>query len=170
MSSLTLLEHDCAVLQRIWPDTFPKSLSCCYLKDSPALCLDGRVTKLTMNFGRGNTTDNAVPNDIAALTGLKTLQLGNNGYTSIPDGVFDNLTALEWLDLYGNNFGGKPIPSSIGNLANLVDLNFGYSGVGGEIPRSLEKLDKLYFLNLNGNTLTGVIPPGFSNLKSLHTL
>ncbi|KAI8925919.1 hypothetical protein BC831DRAFT_435658 [Entophlyctis helioformis] len=96
--------------------------------------------------GVGSTTDKTFPN-IASLTGLRVLRLCNNGYTSLPDGVVDNMTALVELDISGNNYGGKPIPSSIGNLPNLNQ----FCGFTGEIPASFEKLTKLevfwFYLN-----------------------
>ncbi|KAI8930138.1 hypothetical protein BC831DRAFT_109447 [Entophlyctis helioformis] len=166
MSNLTLLQQDCAVLRNIWPDKFPTAESCC---SGYAGCSDTRVTSIGMFYDAGKTVDNSFPN-IASLTGLTSIDLRNNGYTSIADNVFANMTELVRLEVEGNKFGGIPIPSSISNLPNLQRLNLFGAGVGGEIPRSLEKLTKLREFFIHGNTFNGTIPSWISNLKDLRIL
>ncbi|KAI8929731.1 hypothetical protein BC831DRAFT_259272 [Entophlyctis helioformis] len=134
----------------------------------PAFCDGGRVTKLTLEDGLGKTADSVFPN-IATLTGLTSLYLRANGYTSIPDGVFDNLTALETLTIGGNNFAGLTIPSSLGNLSNLKSLGLYNCSFVGEIPASFEKLTNLKELYIQTNNLRGTLPSWISNFQNLGT-
>ncbi|KAI8920494.1 hypothetical protein BC831DRAFT_437950 [Entophlyctis helioformis] len=120
--------------------------------------------------GAGKTVDSAFPKELAALTGLTNINLSKNAYTSIPESVFANLTALEQLTLDGNNFDGKPIPSFLGNLPSISTLSLSSSGFGGEIPASFEKLTKLQSLDFANNNLQGTIPSWINNLQKLRVL
>ncbi|KAI8929795.1 hypothetical protein BC831DRAFT_442103 [Entophlyctis helioformis] len=167
MSELSLLDQDCAVLQKLWPVSYPVGSNCCELETFPDTCNNGRIAKIDLTDGEGKTKDSAFPKELAALTGLQFIILSNNDYTSIPDGVFDNLSVLETLDLSNNKFADKPIPSSIGNLSSLTALTLSGSGFGGEIPTGLEKLTSLEQLWLYDNNLSGSLPSWISNLQSL---
>ena len=78
-----------------------------------------------------------------------------------------------YLDAYtGNNLVGA-IPSEIGNLANLVELNLQNNALTGDIPTEIGNISNLEILNLGGfrgNLLTGSIPLTFVNLTRLRTL
>jgi len=68
--------------------------------------------------------------------------------------------------LNGNNLIGT-MPASLGNIANLNDLELGNNQVSGSIPTSLGNLTNLTALVLGGNQLSGSIPTSFGNLSSL---
>jgi Leucine-rich repeat (LRR) protein len=73
------------------------------------------------------------------------------------------------LRLSRNNLHGK-IPSSLGNLTELIALYLSSNELHGVIPPSLGNLTKLDFLHLSGNRLTGPIPPAIGNLVNLRYL
>ncbi len=76
--------------------------------------------------------------------------------------VGDRVTAL---DLSSNNLTGF-IPSEIGNLDQLVSINFNDNLIDG-IPSELGNLGNLQFLDLSGNRIFGQIPASFASLISL---
>ncbi|KAH7866342.1 hypothetical protein Vadar_019128 [Vaccinium darrowii] len=68
-----------------------------------------------------------------------------------------SLMYLEALNLANNSFNSTAIPSSIGNLTNLVYLNLSDSGFSGQIPIELSLLTRLVTLDLS--TTTPYFPP-----------
>ena len=52
-----------------------------------------------------------------------------------------------------------PIPTELGQLTKLKDLNLSRNQLTGEIPTELGLLTKLKWLYLSGNQLTGETPP-----------
>ena len=86
-----------------------------------------------------------------------------HGVTADADG---RVTAL---GLFGNQLRGA-IPSELGNLASLQELNLDYNELSGEIPVELGNLASLKRLVLNTNQLTGPIPSELGALASLQYL
>ncbi|KAM0856590.1 hypothetical protein ACQ4PT_048992 [Festuca glaucescens] len=70
------------------------------------------------------------------------------------------------LDLSHNNLTGE-IPSEIGQLKALHEINFSFNQLTGQIPQSICNLTDLQVLDLSCNDLTGAIPAA---LNSLHFL
>ena len=69
------------------------------------------------------------------------------------------LTALEELDLGDNQLTGE-IPPELWGLSHLVELELNDNGLTGEVPAGIEDLTKLRTLDLRGNDLTGCLPAG----------
>ena len=63
-----------------------------------------------------------------------------------------------------------PIPTELGNLANLQTLRLGENDLSGSIPTELATLINLQQLDLGGNALAGPIPPELGNLANLERL
>ncbi|XP_023750655.1 BRASSINOSTEROID INSENSITIVE 1-associated receptor kinase 1 [Lactuca sativa] len=79
------------------------------------------------------------------------------------------LSNLQYLHLYSNNFSGR-IPDEIGNLTNLLGLKLYRNRLEGAIPDTLGNLQKLRFLHLGNNSLTGTIPYSLTTIVSLQLI
>ena len=73
------------------------------------------------------------------------------------------------LKLWGRGLAGQ-IPSSLGLLEHLVELDLTDNQLTGGIPRELGQLSNLRKLSLSGNGLTGEIPPDLGRLSNLAKL
>ncbi|BAS70521.1 Os01g0160600 [Oryza sativa Japonica Group] len=100
---------------------------------------------------------------------LVTIDLHHNLGIS---GILPNFSAdsrLEELLVGQTNCSGL-IPSSIGNLKFLKQLDLGASGFFGELPSSIGKLESLNALGISGVGLEGPLPSWVANLTSLTAL
>ncbi|KAH7518820.1 hypothetical protein FEM48_Zijuj09G0211500 [Ziziphus jujuba var. spinosa] len=77
------------------------------------------------------------------------------------------LSQLQVLDLYDNDFNQSQIPSALADLSKLTYLDLGWSGFSGLIPSSIGKLTMLTYLSLSQNKLNGEIPYASGNLSRL---
>ena len=80
-----------------------------------------------------------------------------------------NLANLEELDLAENRLTGA-IPSELGNLSNLTALTLASNQLTGAMPVELGNLANLTVLTLASNQLTGAIPSELGNLANLEEL
>ena len=97
------------------------------------------------------------------------LLLGNNRLTGPLPSELGNLANLERLSLYGNRL-TRSIPPELGDLANLEVLHLGANRLTGSIPPELSRLANLQELTLYRNRLTGPIPLELVNLANLEWL
>ena len=74
-----------------------------------------------------------------------------------------SLTSLTELDLSVNDLSGS-IPSQLGSLTSVAVLNLSYNGLTGAIPGGLGSMAALEELWLNDNSLSGYIPTGLGSL------
>jgi Leucine-rich repeat (LRR) protein/tRNA A-37 threonylcarbamoyl transferase component Bud32 len=101
------------------------------------------------------------------MTNLVVLSLGDNPFDLTPFPIeVTGLVNLNWLYLTNCSIGGK-IPSGIGNLTELINLELAANYLTGAIPQEISKLKKLWQLELYANDLNGKLPFGFRNLTSL---
>lgn len=105
-----------------------------------------KLTELSFNYDYGGSSALAgtIPFSLSMLTGLWTLDLGNNQLSG-------------------------PIPSSLSNLSALGALLLGSNQLSGSVPSSLSNLLQLRLLDLSNNVLTGSIPESLSNLTQLNS-
>ncbi|KAH8944506.1 hypothetical protein BDL97_13G114400 [Sphagnum fallax] len=108
-------------------------------------CENGHVIEL------GLRPDDASDNSGIYLTG----PLGSSLFT---------LLELEVLDLSEMQNLTGPISPAIGNLTNLVHLDFRTNKLTGPIPSSVGNLKKLNWLSLGGNPISGSIPSSIGTI------
>ncbi len=70
------------------------------------------------------------------------------------------------LFLESNQLSGT-IPSTLGNLNNIIELNLANNQLSGSIPSSLGNLTNLQYLYLANNQLSGAIPSSLGNLNNI---
>ena len=97
-----------------------------------------------------------------------------NWLTNAPVGQWYGVTTdgsgrVTRLDLAINQLTGS-IPSELGSLANLVQLQLWENQLTGTIPSQLGSLATLEVLALDDNQLTGAIPSGLGSLTNLQEL
>lgn len=92
----------------------------------------------------------------------------NNLMGTIPSSI-GKLKYLNQLDLSFNQLMGT-IPSTIGQLTELTDLALDRNALTGTIPDSIGKLTALAHLLLLQNMLTGTIPASISKLTALTSM
>ncbi|KAJ6996671.1 inactive receptor kinase [Populus alba x Populus x berolinensis] len=71
--------------------------------------------------------------------------------------VLPSYPLMESLDVSQNSLSG-PLPSGIGNFANLKSLNLSGNNLTGQLPVELSKLTYLQYLDLSANNFQGKIP------------
>jgi Leucine-rich repeat (LRR) protein len=104
----------------------------------------------------------SVPEWIGSLTRLRTLDLGHNVLSSLPDSMAE-LQALEILYIHDNRLG--ELPAWIGSLRGLTYLNVAENGLRRLPP--VAGLSRLIELRAMHNRLTDV-PPLPRSLRELH--
>ncbi len=111
-----------------------------------------------------------IPSEIRNLQQLEHLDLGfNQSFV----GKLDNicyLTKLKTLDMYHNLKMTGGIPSAIGNLTDLEELNLGVTGISGKLPDEIGKLTKLRYFSTLSSGMIGELPASMSNLHNLEEL
>ena len=126
----------------------------------------GHVTHLVLGW---NHLSGTIPDSLAELLQLQTIDLSINGlYGAIPDSL-GNLSQLTELDLTGNQLSGN-IPGTLGNLSRLQGLALFDNQLTGDIPDSLGNLSQLQGLELWDNQLSGRIPDSLGNLLQVQIL
>ncbi|KAI5057338.1 hypothetical protein GOP47_0027353 [Adiantum capillus-veneris] len=78
----------------------------------------------------------------------------------------DHVTELRLLNM---NLTGTIAPD-VGNLTQLIYLDFMWNNITGSIPPEVGNLSKLFLLLLNGNQLSGQLPPELGNLSELNRI
>lgn len=73
------------------------------------------------------------------------------------------------LDLKRNNLVGA-IPSEIGQLKNLMQLNLGLNQLTGSVPAEISELENITHLYLHANRLTGIIPSEIGQLNNVREI
>ena len=102
--------------------------------------------------------------DIVTSLDLSGLQIQG----TIPT-ILGAIYSLEQLNLGQNQFVGT-VPSVLSNLIALSDLDMHDNSLEGRIPSEFGSLGMLSFLDLSTNLLTGVVPSELCTLKQLQTI
>ncbi|KAK3156354.1 hypothetical protein QOZ80_2AG0106220 [Eleusine coracana subsp. coracana] len=80
------------------------------------------------------------------------------------------ISSLSNFMYFQNNLFSGSLPSQIGNLKNIADIDFSGNKISGEIPASIGNCQSLQYLKLEGNFLQGMIPASIEQLKGLEVL
>jgi hypothetical protein len=112
---------------------------------SPIACVSGRVIRLTFNSNRMGSIDGP---SLGVLTGLQFLSLNGLALTTIPTQI-GRLVALIQLNLFDSELTGT-VPSQVGNLRNLTALIVQNNKLTGTLP-ALDALTKLTLLDTRNN-------------------
>ncbi len=91
---------------------------------------------------------------------------GNNLVGSLPASI-GKLDAVGLFWLGGNPGLTGSLPTEIGTMWALKDLNIANSGLSGSIPSSMGGLPAILQIQLQGNQLTGTIPPELGSATTL---
>ena len=137
----------------IWTFTVQENTSGINLNDSLALVA-------IYNSCDGDNWDNNTNWLKTPLKDWYGISIENNRVTSINlQGSFSDLFGLK-----------NDLPSEIGLLSNLENLNLSFNEITGSIPPEIGNLVNLKTLVLTHNQLSGSIPPEIGNLNSLTNL
>src|ERR1019366_7662776 len=104
-----------------------------------------------------------IPDSLAQLAHLQTLDLSFNQITAIPDYLAQQVAQLQSLKLYNNRI--TAIPDSLTGFAQLQNLELDYNQIH-TIPASLAQCAQLQRLDLDHNQITA-IPDSFASLENL---
>ncbi|KAK4352858.1 hypothetical protein RND71_028376 [Anisodus tanguticus] len=132
---------------------------------------DNRVTSLSLSGqpGKNEILSGTISSSLSKLKKLNSLYLYDlKNLTGTPNFLL-GLPEIGYVYIENNKLSGR-IPTSIGNLTQLVALSFFGNQLTGPIPSSIGQLTQLTQLKLGDNLLTGTIPKTFSKLKSLNYL
>ena len=127
------------------------------------------LTSLT-NLYLFNNALTTLPDDVFDdLTALEILTLGRNNLPTLPAGVFDRLIALTELGLDNNALSSLPggVFDELGALDILVLAHNGLTTLPGDV---FDALGALTELNLQDNALTGLTAGVFDRLEALEVL
>jgi Leucine-rich repeat (LRR) protein/PKD repeat protein len=122
------------------------------------------------NVSNRNQIGGTIPQAFGNLLNLVILRLDINLFSgSLPLEIW-NLSKLQFLSLFGNQFLTGTIPSAIGNLKDLIWFDASSNQFSGEIPSALGECRKLQRLVLYSNQLSGTIPNELGNCMDLTDL
>ncbi|XP_078584102.1 uncharacterized protein LOC144866521 isoform X2 [Branchiostoma floridae x Branchiostoma japonicum] len=119
--------------------------------------------RLTLDLSNQGLT--SIPEEAFDITDLEVLDVSDNKLTSIPEAI-GRLQKLYRLDAHGNML--TSLPQEIGSLQKLTHL-YVHSNKLANLPPGIEKLQKLRQLYICGNQLTEV-PSGVCSLPNLEVL
>ena len=123
----------------------------------------------TLDLSQNAGLTGSIPGSFNQLTALENLELMRNNLSGSLPGFLSQLTNLKHISLSSNNFSGS-IPGSWSSLVNLETLILNNMSLSGPIPIQLGQLSNLVHLNLNNNNLNGSIPTGLDRLSKLKHL
>ncbi|KAH9717286.1 putative receptor-like protein kinase [Citrus sinensis] len=114
-----------------------------------------------------NTLHGRIPESLGQLRSLKFLNVEENNFSGMVPVSIYNISSLEMIFLPANRLEGI-LPLNIGfNLPNLKSLIVAQNNLTGPIPHSLSNASNLIELNLGQNHFTGKVSIDFNGLSDL---
>ncbi|XP_057432622.1 probable LRR receptor-like serine/threonine-protein kinase At3g47570 [Lotus japonicus] len=137
----------------------------------------GNLRNLQLFYLVGNKlTSDPASSEMGFLTSLtkcrqlKKILLSINPLNgTLPNSIGNLSKSLETFDVWSCNLKGK-IPSQIGNLKSLFDINLKENKLTGPVPSTIGTLQLLQRLDLSDNKLNGSIPDQICHLVKLNEL
>ncbi|XP_050153250.1 putative receptor-like protein kinase At3g47110 isoform X2 [Malus sylvestris] len=143
---------------------------------SALLALKSHITIDPQNILTTNwsTSNSDICNWVGVTCGARhlrvtTLNLSYMGLTGTIPSHLGNLSFLVQLEFRNNSFGGT-LPPELSNLRRLKLISFEFNDFEGTIPSWFGLLSKLQTFNLYGNQFSGSIPNAIFNLSALQVL
>ena len=133
---------------------------------------DGWLTDVPLEDWYGVDTDGSgrvVGLDLSGRWDAESRGYNPHGLTGPIPSELGELANLRSLSLFNNDLTG-PIPPELGELASLRFLSLFNNNLTGPVPSTLGNLASLEGLDVFGNDLTGPIPPELGKLVSLTRL
>ncbi|XP_027152368.1 probable LRR receptor-like serine/threonine-protein kinase At3g47570 [Coffea eugenioides] len=130
------------------------------------------VLSVTNNDFFGDLRSNGLSfiTSLANCKNLKSLRINGNPLNGFLPKSIGNLSSSLGSFHAGRCGIKSEIPSSIGNLSNLVELYFDNNSLTGLIPTTIKWFLKLQRIDLSDNQILGAIPSEFCNLLNLGEL
>jgi Leucine-rich repeat (LRR) protein len=117
-----------------------------------------------------NSLTGSIPMELFRISTLQRIDLTNNFLTErLPENIGEGLTSVNVLRLGGNYLEGS-IPSTIGLLGSLLELDLSNTAITGSVPSELALLTDLQILKLSKNFLSGGIPVEMESLTTLRII
>ncbi|CAO2822443.1 unnamed protein product [Amaranthus hypochondriacus] len=120
------------------------------------------LSQLTTLSLQQNQFHGSLPS-LSDLSNLQNVFLDNNNFTSIKNGTFSGLSALQILSISFNEaLSPWPFPSEIRDSVNLVSFYASNAKMEGEIPDLFGVFPGLQNLRLSYNNFSGSLPSSFN--------
>lgn len=130
----------------------------------------GNLTELIELHLDDNHLEGSIPSTLGNCKSLMFLNISHNGINgTIPKQLLDLPSLSQSLILAHNQLSGH-LPSEVGALVNLRELDVSENQVLGDIPSSIGSCVVLEVLLLQGNNFQGTIPQSLSEVKGLQIL
>lgn len=108
-----------------------------------------------------------IPESLYKLSKLKNLYLQNNDLSGALSSKITDFTELESLYIDRNTNLSGSLPSNIGSMKKLKNINISQTSIGGSIPADLANCSALANLMAYSNKLSGEIPDFWDKLPNM---
>ncbi|WZZ82245.1 hypothetical protein YC2023_102817 [Brassica napus] len=97
---------------------------------------------------------------------LQRISIDMTSFSGIIPSSLGNLKQLIYFDVFSNKLSGN-FPSALLNLTQLSTLDLSYNQFSGSLPPNISQLSRLDSFSVGGNSFVGVIPASLFKISSL---